>query len=58
VTVYPGGVIEPHGPYFGEIAFSIAMILPNRLPFTLRGGFPLTDHRAHRAGQRPGMDGL
>src|SRR5262245_31013584 len=33
VTTYPGAVVGPHDPYFGDSAFMLAMILRNRTPF-------------------------
>ena len=45
VTSYPGAVAGPHDPYFGDTAFTIAMILRNRLPFALPGGWPVSDVR-------------
>src|SRR5262245_48999816 len=37
VTTYPGAVVGPHDPYFGDSAFTLAMILRNRTPFALAG---------------------
>jgi nucleoside-diphosphate-sugar epimerase len=45
VTTYPGAVVGPDDPYFGETAFTIAMILRNRMPFALPGGWPIADVR-------------
>jgi nucleoside-diphosphate-sugar epimerase len=59
VITYPGAVAGPHDPYFGDTAFVIAMILRNRIPFALPGGWPVADVRyvadAHAAVLRPGM---
>jgi nucleoside-diphosphate-sugar epimerase len=59
VITYPGAVAGPHDPYFGDTAFTIAMILRNRTPFALPGGWPVADVRyvadAHAAVLRPGM---
>jgi nucleoside-diphosphate-sugar epimerase len=59
VVTYPGAVIGPHDPYFGDSAFTIAMILRNRIPFEVPGGWPVADVRyiadAHAAALRPGM---
>jgi dihydroflavonol-4-reductase len=43
VTTYPGAVAGPHDPYFGETAFTLAMILRNRMPFAVPGGWPIAD---------------
>jgi nucleoside-diphosphate-sugar epimerase len=57
VTSYPGVVVGPHDPYFGDSAFTIAMILRNRTPFALAGGWPVADVRyvanAHAAMLEP-----
>jgi dihydroflavonol-4-reductase len=45
VTTYPGAVVGPDDPYFGDSAFTIAMILRNRVPFALAGGWPVADVR-------------
>jgi dihydroflavonol-4-reductase len=45
VTTYPGAVVGPDDPYFGETAFTIEMILRNRMPFALPGGWPIADVR-------------
>jgi nucleoside-diphosphate-sugar epimerase len=45
VTSYPGAVAGPHDPYFGDTAFTIAMLLRNRGPFALPGGWPVSDVR-------------
>jgi dihydroflavonol-4-reductase len=59
VITYPGAVAGPHDPYFGDTAFVIAMILRNRIPFAIPGGWPVADVRyvadAHAATLRPGM---
>ena len=59
VTTYPGAVVGPHDPYFGDSAFTIAMMLRNRTPFALPGGWPVADVRyvaaAHAAILRPGL---
>jgi nucleoside-diphosphate-sugar epimerase len=59
VITYPGAVAGPHDPYFGDTAFVIAMILRNRIPFALPGGWPVADVRyvadAHAAALQPGM---
>jgi nucleoside-diphosphate-sugar epimerase len=53
VTTYPGAAAGPHDPYFGDTAFTLAMILRNRSPFALRGTWPIADvgyiARAHAA---------
>jgi dihydroflavonol-4-reductase len=58
VTTYPGAVVGPDDPYFGDSAFTIAMILRNRVPFALAGGWPVADVRyvadAHAAMLTPG----
>jgi dihydroflavonol-4-reductase len=58
VTTYPGAVAGPHDPYFGDSAFTLAMILRNRTPFALPGGWPVADVRyvasAHAAMLDPG----
>jgi hypothetical protein len=36
-------VVGPDDPYFGETAFTIAMMLRNRMPFALPGGWPIAD---------------
>jgi dihydroflavonol-4-reductase len=58
VTTYPGAVVGPDDPYFGDSAFALAMILRNRTPFALPGGWPVADVRyvanAHAAMLRPG----
>jgi nucleoside-diphosphate-sugar epimerase len=58
VTTYPGAVVGPEDPYFGETAFTIAMILRNRMPFALPGGWPIADVRyvanGHAAILEPG----
>jgi dihydroflavonol-4-reductase len=43
VISYPGAVAGPHDPYFGDTAFTIAMILRNRIPFAVPGGWPVAD---------------
>jgi hypothetical protein len=52
-------VVGPHDPYFGDSAFTIAMMLRNRTPFALPGGWPVADVRyvadAHAAILRPGL---
>jgi nucleoside-diphosphate-sugar epimerase len=59
VTTYPGAVVGPDDPYFGDSAFTLAMILRNRTPFALPGGWPVADVRyvanAHAAMLRPGQ---
>jgi dihydroflavonol-4-reductase len=59
VTTYPGAVVGPDDPYFGETAFTIAMILRNRMPFALPGGWPIADVRyianGHAAILEPGQ---
>jgi nucleoside-diphosphate-sugar epimerase len=45
VTTYPGAVMGPDDPYFGDSAFTIAMTLRNRVPFALAGGWPVADVR-------------
>jgi len=45
VTTYPGAVAGPHDPYFGDTAFTLAMILRNRAPFALPGGWAVADVR-------------
>src|SRR5215831_583372 len=58
VTTYPGAVVGPDDPYFGDSAFTIAMILRNRVPFALAGGWPVADVRyvadAHASMLTPG----
>jgi nucleoside-diphosphate-sugar epimerase len=58
VTTYPGAVAGPDDPYFGETAFTIAMLLRNRMPFALPGGWPIADVRyvanGHAAILEPG----
>jgi dihydroflavonol-4-reductase len=58
VTTYPGAVAGPHDPYFGETAFTIAMMLRNRMPFVIPGGWPIADVRyvanGHAAILEPG----
>ena len=58
VTSYPGAVVGPHDPYFGDTNFTLAMILGNRMPFALPGGWPLADVRyvanGHAAMLQPG----
>jgi nucleoside-diphosphate-sugar epimerase len=58
VTTYPGAVVGPHDPYFGDSAFTLAMVLRNRTPFALAGGWPIADVRyvadAHAAILEPG----
>jgi nucleoside-diphosphate-sugar epimerase len=59
VTTYPGAVAGPDDPYFGETAFTIAMMLRNRMPFALPGGWPIADVRyvanGHAAILEPGQ---
>ena len=45
VTTYPGVVVGPYDPYFGDSDFAIAMILRNRIPFVVPGGWPVADVR-------------
>ena len=45
VTTYPGVVVGPYDPYFGDSDFAIAMILRNRIPFAVPGGWPVADVR-------------
>lgn len=58
VLSYPGAVAGPHDPHFGDTAFTLAMILRNRVPFALPGGWPVADVRyvadAHAAMLEPG----
>jgi nucleoside-diphosphate-sugar epimerase len=58
VATYPGAVVGPDDPYFGETAFTLAMILRNRMPFALPGGWPIADVRfvanGHAAILEPG----
>jgi dihydroflavonol-4-reductase len=58
VISYPGAVAGPHDPYFGDTAFTLAMILRDRVPFALPGGWPVADVRyvadAHAAMLEPG----
>jgi nucleoside-diphosphate-sugar epimerase len=58
VTTYPGAVAGPNDPYFGETAFTIAMMLRNRMPFAVPGGWPIADVRyvanGHAAILEPG----
>lgn len=58
VISYPGAVAGPHDPYFGDTAFTIAMILRNRTPFAVPGGWPVADVSyvadAHAAMLEPG----
>jgi nucleoside-diphosphate-sugar epimerase len=58
VTTYPGAVVGPNDPYFGDSAFTLAMILRNRTPFALAGGWPIADigyvADAHAAMVEPG----
>jgi nucleoside-diphosphate-sugar epimerase len=58
VTTYPGAVLGPHDPYFGETAFTLAMMLRNRMPFAVPGGWPIADVRyvanGHAAILEPG----
>jgi nucleoside-diphosphate-sugar epimerase len=58
VTTYPGAVAGPHDPYFGETDFTIAMMLRNRMPFAVPGGWPIADVRyvanGHAAMLEPG----
>ncbi|HLK02698.1 MAG TPA: SDR family NAD(P)-dependent oxidoreductase [Streptosporangiaceae bacterium] len=53
VTTYPGAAAGPHDPYFGDTAFTLAMILRNRAPFAVRGMWAVADvgyiARAHAA---------
>jgi dihydroflavonol-4-reductase len=59
VTSYPGAVVGSHDPYFGDSAFTLAMILRNRTPFALGGGWPIADVRyvaaAHAAMLESGL---
>jgi dihydroflavonol-4-reductase len=43
VTSYPGAVAGPHDPYFGDTAFTLAMILRNRAPFAFPGRWAIAD---------------
>lgn len=58
VTAYPGVVAGPDDPYFGDTAFTLAMILRNRTPFAFRGRLPIADAgyvaAAHAAMLQPG----
>jgi dihydroflavonol-4-reductase len=58
VTTYPGAVAGPHDPYFGDTAFTLAMILRDRIPFALPGGWAIADvgyvADAHAAMLQPG----
>jgi dihydroflavonol-4-reductase len=58
VTSYPVAVAGPHDPYFGDTNFTLAMILRNRTPFALPGGWPVADVRyvanGHAAMLQPG----
>ena len=58
VTTYPGAVAGPHDPYFGDTAFTLAMILRNRSPFAIPGTWPIADAGyvagAHAAMLEPG----
>ena len=58
VTTYPGAVAGPHDPYFGDTAFTLAMILRGRIPFALPGGWAVADVHyvaaAHAAMLQPG----
>lgn len=58
VISYPGAVAGPHHSYFADTAFTIAMILRNRTPFAVPGGWPVADvsyvATAHAAMLGPG----
>jgi nucleoside-diphosphate-sugar epimerase len=58
VTTYPGAVAGPYDPYFGDTAFTRAMILRNRTPFGLPGRWAVADvgyvADAHAAMLEPG----
>jgi dihydroflavonol-4-reductase len=54
VTTYPGAVTGPHDPYFGDTAFTLAMILRNRTPFAISGTWPIADV-AYAAGAHAAM---
>jgi dihydroflavonol-4-reductase len=58
VTTNPGAVVGSDDPYFGDSAFMVSMILRNRVPFALAGGWPVADVRyvaeAHAAMLAPG----
>jgi nucleoside-diphosphate-sugar epimerase len=58
VITYPGAVAGPNDPYFGDTAFTLAMILRNRTPFAFPGRWPLADvgyvAGAHAAMLEPG----
>jgi dihydroflavonol-4-reductase len=58
VTTYPGAVTGPHDPYFGDTAFTLAMVLRNRAPFALPGSWAVADAgyvaAAHAAMLEPG----
>jgi dihydroflavonol-4-reductase len=58
VTTYPGAVAGPDDPYFGDTAFTLAMILRNRVPFALPGRWAVADvgyvAGAHAAMIEPG----
>jgi len=58
VTTYPGAVAGPVSPYFGDTAFTLAMILRNRTPFAIPGTWPVADAgyvaAAHAAMLEPG----
>lgn len=58
VTTYPGAVAGPHDPYFGDTAFTLSMILRNRVPFALPGRWTVAEvgyvAGAHAAMLEPG----
>jgi dihydroflavonol-4-reductase len=58
VTTYPGAVVGPDDPYLRESDFMIAMILRNRVPFAVPGGWPIAEVRyvanGHAAILEPG----
>jgi nucleoside-diphosphate-sugar epimerase len=43
VITYPGALAGPHDPYLGDTDFTIAMMLRNRVPFALTGGWAVAD---------------
>jgi len=58
VVTYPGAVAGPDDPYFGDTDFTLAMILRDRMPFALPGGWAVADVRyvaeGHAAMLEPG----
>ncbi len=58
VTTYPGAVAGAHDPYFGDTAFTLAVILRNRAPIAFPGRWAVADAgyvaAAHAAMLEPG----